>query len=364
MSYLDLEKNNIVTISEIHKAAEKWAGRPADRKQGFSKGSMMRFKSVATGWLYMLGRIKYPEEKTNPSLELVTQYVDYMRDERGFSEKTIYPRISVLRDFVRHLGGHCSLENLDILRIEEILKSKHDVVGLCRRTIQSYASNIRSFLRYLEEKGFCQQGLAESIKLARTYRHESLPSSPSWDDVNQLLKKTEGDSPKNIRDRAIIMILAIYGLRCGEVVKLKLKDLDWKKEILYVRGRKNGNSQEYPLSQTVGDAILRYIKQVRPNTCPCREVFITMKAPHGPLGPSAVFQIVSRLYKGLDVKIKHHGPHSLRHACATRLINEKVSLKEISDYLGHHSLESTRIYAKVDLTSLRKVADFEIGDLI
>ena len=93
-------------------------------------------------------------------------------------------------------------------------------------------------------------------------------------------------------------------------------------------------------------------------------IFITRRAPYRPLSSAAFFQIVSKRLKPLGADLKHFGPHSLRHACATRLINEGISLKEISDHLGHSSLESTRVYAKVDLTNLRRVADFEIGDLV
>jgi site-specific recombinase XerD len=160
------------------------------------------------------------------------------------------------------------------------------------------------------------------------------------------------------------MLLAVYGLRCGEVVQLSLDDLDWGNEVLHVRRAKNAKSQKFPFSQTVGEAILSYLQRVRPNNCSCRAVFISRKAPHRPLTSAAIFQIVSKRFKPLNINLKHHGPHTLRHACATRLINEGISLKEISDHLGHRSLESTRIYAKVDLIHLRKVADFEIGDLI
>jgi len=179
-----------------------------------------------------------------------------------------------------------------------------------------------------------------------------------------LLESSEGNHPTNIRDRAIIMLLTVYGLRCGEVKKLRLEDLDWENEILYVRREKNVKFQKFPLSQTVGDAILNYLQNARPNNCHCREIFITRRAPYRPLSSAAFFQIVSKRLKPLGIDLKHFGPHSLRHTCATRLINEGISLKEISDHLGHHSLESARIYAKVDLTNLRKVADFEIGDLI
>jgi site-specific recombinase XerD len=91
---------------------------------------------------------------------------------------------------------------------------------------------------------------------------------------------------------------------------------------------------------------------------------VIFTTPYRPLTSSAIFQIVSKRLKPLKLNLKHHGPHALRHACATRLINEGISLKEISDHLGHRSMESSRIYAKVDLSQLRKVADFEIGDLL
>ena len=243
-------------------------------------------------------------------------------------------------------------------------RNKQWLNGCCRHTIQAQAYVVRTFLAYAEEKGLCQKGLAKSIKMARVYKHDAPPSGPTWDDVKRLLESTEGNHPTDIRDRAIVMLLTVYGLRCGEVKKLRLEDLDWENEVLYVRREKNVKSQKFPLSQTVGDTILNYLQNARPNNCHCQEIFITRRAPYRPLSSAAFFQIVSKRLKPLGIDLKHYGPHSLRHACATRLINEGISLKEISDHLGHQSLESTRIYAKIDLTNLRKVADFEIGDLI
>jgi len=364
--YLKLHKKEVITLNEIQNAAEKWADRTAGHvylKQGFSNVSMIRFKSVAINWLKMIGRLKCPRKQASHAEELIDQYVTYMRVEKGLSENTIYGRIFTLEDFFKRIGSSCSLEKVSALHIDEILKNKRDD-GCSRRTIQAYASIIRVFLNYAEGKRWCQRGLAKSIKLARIYRQESLPHGPSWEDVKILLKSVEGNDPTDIRDRAILMLLAVYGLRCGEVVRLRLEDLDWEKEILYVNRSKTAKSQKFPFSQTVGDAILLYLKEVRPNTDSCRAVFITRRAPYRPLSPSAIFQIVSRRLKPINSSLKHHGPHALRHACATRLINEGISLKEIGDHLGHQSLESTRIYARVDLVHLRMVADFEIGDLI
>lgn len=303
-------------------------------------------------------------KETKSAQTLVAQYVNYMRQEKGLSEKTITARIWFLNDFLACLGENRSLQQIDILTIDEVLNNKRSINGYRRCTIQSYASIIRTFLAYAEAKGLCRKGLAKSIKLARIYRFETLPCGPSWDVVKRLLKSTEGDQPANVRDRAVVMLLAIYGLRSGEVATLCLEDLDWKNEVLYVRRPKNAKSQKFPLSQTVGNAILHYLKQVRPHDCSFREVFLTLSAPYRPLFSSTVTCIVRRRFKLLNVVLEHYGAHSLRHACATHLINEGISLKEISDYLGHLSLDSTRIYAKVDLTNLRKVADFEIGDLM
>ena len=95
-----------------------------------------------------------------------------------------------------------------------------------------------------------------------------------------------------------------------------------------------------------------------------REIFLRRRAPYGPLSSSNIYHIVSAKLRVIAPYIKHHGPHALRHACATHLMNEGVSLKEIGDHLGHQSLETTRVYAKVDLTNLRKVAELELGDLL
>ena len=200
------------------------------------------------------------------------------------------------------------------------------------------------------------------MKAARVYRHESLPLSPSWDDVKIILKNTEGDNSASIRDRAILMLLSIYGLRSSEVLKLQLEDIDWRNELLHLKRAKTSKLQTFPLSSTVGNALLRYIKEIRPNHCSRREVFLCRQAPYRPL--TSTYHIVNKYMEPLGLAIKRHGPHALRHACASHLINEGVSLKEISDLLGHQELETTRIYTKVDLSSLRQIANLDFGDLL
>ena len=115
----------------------------------------------------------------------------------------------------------------------------------------------------------------------RLFADEGLPKGPSWTDVQRLLTSTEGNQPKNIRDHAILMLFAVYGMRVGEVRALRLEDLDWEKELIHVTHPKPRRQQAYPLSYTVGEAILRYLKKVRPRVAH-REVFLTLKAPSNP----------------------------------------------------------------------------------
>ena len=191
------------------------------------------------------------------SSDLIDQFAGYMRLDRGLAESTITKRITCTKDFFEYLEDAYPLDQLNIADIDKILEKYATRRLHSRRTVQSNAASIRAFFVYAEGRGWCQQGLAQSIKSARIYRHETLPYSPSWEEVQRLLETTQGDEQADIRDRAIIMLLAIYGLRRGEVARLRLNDLDWKKEILYVRRTKNTKFQEFP--RHIRSAMLFYV---------------------------------------------------------------------------------------------------------
>jgi integrase/recombinase XerD len=190
-----------------------------------------------------------------------------------------------------------------------------------------------------------------------------LPIGPSWDDVRRLLAMTDGDRKVDIRDRAVLMVLAIYGLRAGEVSRLRLEDLDWEGESLTVATSKTRRMRTYPLAKSVGDAILRYVREVRPRSVH-REVFLGLLYPFQPLHPATLWSIVAKRLRTVDTSLPHHGPHALRHACARRLLSQGHSLKEIGDQLGHSDPEATRVYAKVDLAGLRQVAAVDLEGLL
>jgi len=133
---------------------------------------------------------------------------------------------------------------------------------------------------------------------------------------------------------------------------------------LHVRRVKRRGRQSYPLLHSMKDALSRYVSAVR-HPGVDQEVFLGLKSPFRPLGRAGLHTMVSRRLTALDLRATttHHGPHSLRHACAARLVAEGLSLKEIGDHLGHRSTSATRIYAKVDLPGLREVATFDLGEL-
>ena len=139
--------------------------------------------------------------------------------------------------------------------------------------------------------------------------------------------------------------------------------MDWSGEILHVTRPKQRCTQQYPLDQTVGNAILRYIKEVRP-LCVHRQLFLTLDAPIRPLLPHAISHIVRSRLISLGIDSPRKGAHCLRHACAQHLLSAGFSLKQIGDHLGHSTNSATQVYVKVDLDGLRQVAELDMGDLL
>jgi integrase len=161
----------------------------------------------------------------------------------------------------------------------------------------------------------------------------------------------------------MLLLFALYGVRSKEVARLQLSDIDWQQDKIFFTRSKGAGRHEFPLLPAVGTAIIRYLKEARPKS-PHRQIFLTTVAPIGPLSGGAIWFAVSRRLRERAPLLRHFGPHSLRHACATRLINQGLTLKEVGDHLGQRDPDATRIYAKVDLVRLREVATFDLGELL
>jgi integrase len=195
------------------------------------------------------------------------------------------------------------------------------------------------------------------------YTHERLPQGPHWSQVQRLLDANRGDAPRQIRNYAMLVLLAVYGFRSGEVCGLTLDDIDWEHERIHPPRPKQRKVGEYPLVGEVADAIVRYLTRVRPR-CTSRAVFLTMRRPYRPLSGGGLSTQVRVAQQRLGQTLQRYGPHGLRHANATYLLGEGFTLKEIGDHLGHTMVRATEIYAKVDVVSLRHVGDVDLASMV
>lgn len=350
------------TAAQLNKLADRWRNRQATnptRTDG--EASRTSYISTATNWLRFLGRLHAPTSE-QPGSEQLAAYARFMRDERNLSALTIRTRCGRAAEFLRlaDTEGY-DIRRLDWRTIDLILASKRRRDGLTRASMQTYGYNIRNFIRYLEEHGQCRPGLSLSIQPPRVYQGEALPAGPSWPEVLRVLENLEGDRRGAIRDRAILMMFAVYGLRVAEVRRLRLDDFDWQQALVRVhRSKQSPHVAVFPLAGDVADALARYLRFVRVKS-DRREVFLQLRSPYQPLGSSALWQIVNRQLRPMDLSIKHSGPHALRHACATQLLGRGLTMKEIGDFLGHCHPATTSLYAKVDIQGLRLVADVDLG---
>ena len=173
-----------------------------------------------------------------------------------------------------------------------------------------------------------------------------------------MLEAVERRSIRGRRDYAILLLLVTYGLRAHEIARLTLDDVDWERERLQVLARKAGHATVYPLAEVVAEAIIDYLKHGRPKTDD-RHLFFRIYASQAPISPAAVSSSVALYLHKAGIQVRRAGSHTLRHTCVQRLIDAEFPLKTIGDYVGHRSPESTRVYSKVAIASLREVA---VGD--
>jgi site-specific recombinase XerD len=321
-----------------------------------------RVIDIGRPWLRFLGWWREPDE---PPLcrDQLDGYVTWMRDERGLTPSTVEQWGRTTTRFLRwctQVG--CQVGELTAGDIDNYVA----IQGKGRWTRVSTANTVsalRAFLRYAAKEGWCSNRLAESIARPRLYQQESLPYAPDWSAVQQMLADVDTDKPRDIRDRAILLLLALYGMRSGEVAALRLDQIDWGGRTLSLVRLKRRQPQIYPLLPAVAEALARYIDTVRPPSS-CQEVFLCMQAPLRPVKAGSIFDVANRRFVALGIEAAHRGGHALRRACAVRLLAEGLTLKEIGDHLGHRSTSATSVYAKVNMAALREVGAFDLGDVL
>ncbi|MGH9436317.1 MAG: tyrosine-type recombinase/integrase [Terriglobia bacterium] len=361
---LRLDKMRDVPLEEIRCAADRFV----DEEQSNPRARSYRhtgtfFMYAAKKWLRFHGHLRVPTPPPVPFAEQLDQFARYMSEEQGLSPSSVNSHCSKTSMFLRWIGKRRrSLATVMIEDIDDFLASIGRN-GWNRKSVSVAAQALRAFFRYAGIRGWCLAALAKGIQAPKIYRYEGLPEGPNWGEMRKLLRSVEGSNPAALRARAILMLFAFYGLRSGEVCRLLLSDFDWRGEVFAVNHSKRGGVQRYPLLRNVGSAILEYLRKGRPQ-CDCRHLFVTLNPPYRPVSSASLWTLISRRMNALGLQCRRKCPHALRHARATRLLQQGASFKEIADLLGHRSLESTGIYAKVDLGALRSVAALDLGGLL
>jgi len=281
---------------------------------------------------------------------LLLEFATWMRETRGLAEISVVRIVRVVRAFLDALGEEPAPWDAAGIRLFVLrYVREHAPSSAC-----SVTTSIRCLLRYLVARKRCSPDLIEAVPKVPTWRMARLPRYLAAGDVERVIAAYDQQQGTALRNRALLLLLARLGLRSHEVVGLRLGDIDWQEGRLCVLG-KGRREARLPLPQDAGDAILRYLTEERPAAATDR-VFLRSRAPVGPLCTSGLRDVVGRAMERAGVQIQFRGAHVLRHSLATRLLREGAALDTIGAMLRHQSVDTTAIYAKVDVDRLRQVA--------
>jgi len=292
------------------------------------------------------------QQQTAQDPVLLTAFHEWMRRQRGACDLTLYNYNLSIRDLLRRIGDDPS--RLDAKSLRQLVLEKSQQCGL--DAAKTCTTALRMFLRFLIAEGKCSADLFGAVPVLAHWRLSSLPRYLQPEEVERIISCCDPDSAVGRRDRGILLLLARLGLRAGDIVKLRLDDIDWKSAVIRVSG-KGRREVRLPLAQEVGWALVGYLQDGRPRTH-TDVLFVRSRAPFRAFAShSAVSVIVTRAMRRAGVTCQSRGAaHVLRHSVATSMLRQGASLQDIADILRHRSIETTQIYAKVDVTALRQIA--------
>src|SRR5262249_22858463 len=293
-----------------------------------------------------------------PFQTLLDTYGVFCRNHLHCTRGTMRCRTRHLTRFLHFLESHQMSEPsaIQATHISDFLRSQ---IHLRPKTLAVVVSDLRSFLRFLCMQGSHSEDLSIHVPQVRVAQDGRLPSVWSGADVEALLAAVDRASPKGKRDYAILLLACRLGLRVSDIRGLCLEHLHWSEDRIVMAQSKTGAPLALPLTEEVGVALIDYLRHGRPVTHH-REIFLRLKAPVEPFSDNDNLHHILTFYRqraGIALPAQaRKGLHSLRHTLATRLLEAGTSLETIAGILGHLSLESTQIYAKVDIEALRRAA--------
>ena len=282
---------------------------------------------------------------------LLSGFFAWMRERRGTSDEGLYNYSLPIRRLLQRINEDPNGLDARLLR-QFVLEESHQGRWSARRC----RTAVRMFLRFLIAEGRCRAGLLGAIPVVPHWRLAPLPRPISAEDVERLIASCDRSSSTGRRDRAMLLLLARLGLRAGDIVAMRLSDIDWKGAWVKVSG-KNRRQVRLPLTREVGQAVAAYVRDGRPSS-DTDALFLRSRAPYrGFANHCAVSMIVAKALQRAGVGRPGRGAaHLLRHSVASSMLRRGASLQEISTLLRHRSIETTQIYAKIDVIGLQQIA--------
>jgi integrase/recombinase XerD len=286
-----------------------------------------------------------------PLEQLLSDYAGSLVHDRGLTPPVAQNYRSVAQQL---LGKISPSSELDLCRLDGATVKRYVLEssrGSNLERTRATLTRLRSFLRFLHLRGDIATDLRGAVPKIAGWRMASLPKYLAAEQVKAIVDSFDRRTTLGRRDYAVLLLLARMGLRAKEVAALSLDDVDWSEGILLIRG-KGGREDRMPLLAEVGSALASYLQRRRKTSC--RSMFLRHRAPHTPLGTSAILQIVRSACK--RAQLPPVGAHRLRHSAATTMLRRGATLEEISQALRHRHHATTAIYAKVDHRRLRELA--------
>lgn len=293
-----------------------------------------------------------PSEPAVQTPVLLAGFNAWMRQQRGTADPTLYNYSIPLRDLLTRVGEDPNRLDAQSLRQFVLERSRKCGWAAAKRCTTA----LRMFLRFLIAEGKCAAGLDAAIPAVAHWRLSSLPRYLQAEDVERVIASCDSASAVGLRDRAILLLLARLALRAGDISQLRLEDIKWTEALISVSGKSRRETQ-LPLTQEVGQAVVEYLQHGRPQS-DSTAVFVRSRAPFRAFANHcAISVIVERAMRRAGVTCPSRGAaHVLRHSAASSMLRQGASLQQIADVLRHRSIETTQIYAKVDVIALRSIA--------
>jgi integrase/recombinase XerD len=297
-----------------------------------------------------------PPRARPPVTALLRAYADHLARCCGNPEVTIRGKlhhIEKLSEYLASRGKTC--RTMTLTDIDEFLIMYAQ--RYARLTVADTASSIRSFVRFLLATGRISSDLADSIIAPVQRRHARPRRALPWEDVQRLLRAVDTSTARGLRDYALLLMMSTYGFGAGEVIRLRLEDIDWSAGTVKVMRPKTGVAFTLPLLPAVARVLARYLRKGRPPSTPTRHLFVRMKMPFSPLSASAaVRHIIVKHAKAAGLDAPYLGSHVLRHSNAARQLDLGTRPRVLSDLLGHRDPESISAYVRIATESLRDVS--------